>query len=156
MNRTRLLAAGVAAGAALAAPRFTLAAGPAATVKIGFLESFSGVFSDLGAIHKLGALAAFENYSFDGAKSSPSIYHAFDHQCAQDVYGGASVSSKTFAKTEFMYEIVAEVPAAESDGNADSVGENRRNGASRAASGRARQLAAQHPAARAGYAPKTF
>ena len=58
MNRTRLLAAGVAAGAALAASRFTLAAGPAATVKIGFLESFSGVFSDLGAIHKLGALAA--------------------------------------------------------------------------------------------------
>ena len=56
MNRTSFLAAGAAAGAAAAVPRFTLAAGPAATVKIGFLESFSGVFSDLGACHKQGAL----------------------------------------------------------------------------------------------------
>src|SRR6202049_3109246 len=66
MNRTRFLAAGAAAGAALAVPRFTLAAGPAATVKIGFLESFSGVVSDLGACHKAGALAALEDANRSG------------------------------------------------------------------------------------------
>jgi len=86
-----------------------------------------------------------ENYSFDGAKSSKSVYHGWDHQCAQDVYAGASISSKAFAKSSFMYEIVSEVPAAESDGNADSPW----------AKAATTALAAQHPTARAGYTPKT-
>jgi branched-chain amino acid transport system substrate-binding protein len=88
---------------------------------------------------------AFENYSFDAAKSSKSVYHGWDHQCAQDVYAGASISSKAFAKSNFMYDIVAEVPAAESDGNADSPW----------AKAATTALATQHPAARAGYTPKT-
>lgn len=61
MKRKNFLAAGAAAGAAAAIPGFTLAAGPAATVKIGFLESFSGIFSDLGAVHKVGAMLALED-----------------------------------------------------------------------------------------------
>ncbi len=63
---------------------------------------------------------AFANYSFDAAKSGRAIYHGCDHQAAHDTYAGSSVSSKTFARTQFMYDIVGEVPAAESDGNCDS------------------------------------
>jgi hypothetical protein len=39
---------------------------------------------------------------------------------AQDTYAGAIVSSKTFAKTKYVFDIVAEVPASESDGTCDS------------------------------------
>ena len=55
ISRRSVLAGGAAAVAATAAPRFTLAAGPAATVKIGYIDSQSGVFSDIGAIHKVAA-----------------------------------------------------------------------------------------------------
>src|ERR1700684_2754044 len=55
ISRRSLIASGAAAPAAAAAPRFTLAAGPEATVKIGFIDSQSGVFSDIGAIHKAAA-----------------------------------------------------------------------------------------------------
>lgn len=89
---------------------------------------------------------AFENYSFAAAKTSTSVYHGFDHQCAQDVYGGASVSSKQFAKTEFMYDIVAEVPAPESDGDAESPWAKAATAA----------MASQHAGTRAGYTPKTW
>jgi branched-chain amino acid transport system substrate-binding protein len=64
--------------------------------------------------------SAFENYSFDAAKTSRSAYRGCDHQCVQDVYAGSSISSKTFARTQFMFDIVGEVPAAESDGTCDS------------------------------------
>ncbi len=55
ISRRSLLAGGAAAAVAASAPRFTLAAGNAATVKIGFIDSFSGVFSDIAALHKIGA-----------------------------------------------------------------------------------------------------
>ena len=90
--------------------------------------------------------AAFDNYRFDAAKSSRSVYHGYDHQCAQDVYAGASVSSKAFGKTDFMYDIVAEVPASESDGNADSPWAKAATAA----------LGGQKPGARAGYVAKTW
>ncbi|BDE07141.1 ABC transporter substrate-binding protein [Vulcanimicrobium alpinum] len=64
--------------------------------------------------------ASFENYTFEAAKATRSQYHGCDHQCAQDVYAGASVSTKQFEKTQFMYDIVSEVPANESDGTCDS------------------------------------
>jgi ABC-type branched-subunit amino acid transport system substrate-binding protein len=60
--------------------------------------------------------AAFENYSFDAAKPSKSTFHAWDHQLAQDVFAGSVVSTKTFAKTGFMFDLVGEVAAADSDG----------------------------------------
>ncbi|HYW55142.1 MAG TPA: ABC transporter substrate-binding protein [Dongiaceae bacterium] len=59
---------------------------------------------------------AFENYSFDAAKPSRSTYLAWDHQLTQDVFAGAVVSSKRFAKTEFMFDVVGEVSAADADG----------------------------------------
>jgi branched-chain amino acid transport system substrate-binding protein len=90
--------------------------------------------------------AAFENYSFDGAKSSKSTYRGCDHQCIQDVYAGASVSSAKFGKTQFMYDIVGEVPAAESDGTCDSPW----------AKAATTNMASQKIADRAGYAPKTW
>ncbi|HMC48812.1 MAG TPA: ABC transporter substrate-binding protein, partial [Caballeronia sp.] len=66
MQRKNFLVAGAAAGVAASVPRFTMAAGPAATVKIGFLESFSGVFSDLGAEHKIGAMLALADANKKG------------------------------------------------------------------------------------------
>src|ERR1700736_1435856 len=66
ISRRSLLAGTAAAGAAIATPGFTLAAGPAATVKIGFLDSFSGVFSDLGAVHRLGAELALADQNKSG------------------------------------------------------------------------------------------
>ncbi|MGD1068286.1 MAG: hypothetical protein ABR975_15860, partial [Vulcanimicrobiaceae bacterium] len=89
--------------------------------------------------------AAFADYRFDAAKNSPSVYHGFDHQCAQDVYGGATVSRKQFEKTQFMYEVVATVPAEESDGNAGSPW----------AKAAQQAMAAQTVGTREGYTPKS-
>jgi branched-chain amino acid transport system substrate-binding protein len=61
--------------------------------------------------------AAFENYTFDGAKQSHSTFRGCDHQCVQDVYAGATVTSKAFQKSQFMFDLVGEVSAAESDGD---------------------------------------
>jgi hypothetical protein len=91
-------------------------------------------------------VVAFENFSFPAAKATNAEYHGCDHQCAQEVYGGASVSAKQFEKTQFMYDIIAEVPAAESDGTCDSPWAKAATAA----------MAAQHSGARAGYTPKTF
>jgi branched-chain amino acid transport system substrate-binding protein len=66
ITRRSLIAGGAAAAAAVSAPRFTLAAGPAATVKIGFIDSFSGVFSDIAAIHKVGAELALADMNAKG------------------------------------------------------------------------------------------
>jgi branched-chain amino acid transport system substrate-binding protein len=66
ISRRSLLAGGAAAVAAASAPRFTLAAGPAATVKIGFIDSYSGVFSDIAAIHKVGAELALADMNAKG------------------------------------------------------------------------------------------
>ena len=94
-----------------------------------------------------GKLAdAFDNYSFAAAKNTNATYHGCDHQCAQEVYGGASVSAKQFEKTQFMYDIVAEVPAAEADGTCDSPW----------AKAATATIAAQHAGTRAGYTPKAF
>lgn len=65
MQRKSFLAASGATLAAAAVPRFTVAAGPV-TVKVGFLESFSGVFSDLGAYHRAGAEMALADANRKG------------------------------------------------------------------------------------------
>ena len=90
--------------------------------------------------------AAFENYSFDAAKPSRSTYLGYDHQLAQDVFAGSVVSSKTFARTQFMFDIVAEVSAADSDGGASSSWAREAKSA----------LAAQTVVPRPNYTPKTF
>ena len=63
---------------------------------------------------------AFANHAFDGGKESRSFWRGCDHQLAQDVYAGSLVSSKTFARTKFMFDVIAEVPANESDGTCES------------------------------------
>jgi branched-chain amino acid transport system substrate-binding protein len=90
--------------------------------------------------------AAFENYTYDGAKSSRSTYRGCDHQCIQDVYAGASVSAAKFGKTQFMYDIVGEVPASESDGTCDSPWSKAATAA----------MTSQKIADRTGYTPKTW
>jgi branched-chain amino acid transport system substrate-binding protein len=90
--------------------------------------------------------AAFENYAFDDAKASKGTYRACDHQCVQDVYAGAIVPSKTFAKTQFMYDVVGTIDAAESDGSCDSPWAKQATVA----------MASQHVAARENYSPKTI
>jgi branched-chain amino acid transport system substrate-binding protein len=89
---------------------------------------------------------AFANYSFPAGKATDAVYHGCDHQCAQEVYAGASVSEKTFEKTQFMYEIVAEVPSVESDGTCDSPWAKAATAA----------FASQHAGTRANYTAKTF
>jgi branched-chain amino acid transport system substrate-binding protein len=64
--------------------------------------------------------AAFDDHSFDDYKRTNATFRACDHQAIQDMYAGAIVSQATFAKTQYMYEVVAEVPAVESDGTCDS------------------------------------
>jgi branched-chain amino acid transport system substrate-binding protein len=64
--------------------------------------------------------AAFDDHAFDGYKGTRSVWHGCDHQLAQDVYAGAVVNSKTFARTQFLFDVQAEVPAVESDGTCDS------------------------------------
>jgi ABC-type branched-subunit amino acid transport system substrate-binding protein len=90
--------------------------------------------------------AAFENYSFDGAKPSKSTYLAWDHQCAQDVFAGSVVSQKTFDRTGFMFDVVGEVSAADADGTASSPWSL----AAKAA------IASQTITPRPGYTPKSF
>jgi branched-chain amino acid transport system substrate-binding protein len=63
---------------------------------------------------------AFDDHAFDGYKGTRSVWHGCDHQLAQDVYAGAVVNSKTFAKTQFLFDVQADVPAVESDGTCDS------------------------------------
>jgi acyl-CoA synthetase (AMP-forming)/AMP-acid ligase II/ABC-type branched-subunit amino acid transport system substrate-binding protein len=63
---------------------------------------------------------SFSNHSFDAAKGSKSLWSGIDHQCQQDVYAGTIVTAKRFEKTQFMFDVVAEVPASESDGTAES------------------------------------
>jgi branched-chain amino acid transport system substrate-binding protein len=88
---------------------------------------------------------AFDGYAFDAFKENRSRYNG-DHQCAQDTYAGATVSAKQFAKTKFMFDIVATVPAAESDGNANSPWQQ----AAKAA------IAAAPLGTRSDYQPKTL
>ncbi len=88
--------------------------------------------------------AAFDNHSFDVAKGSRATWRACDHQAIQDTYAGAVVSSKTFARTQVMYDVVGEVPAQESDGNCDSPWAKDATSA----------MAGQKIAAREGYTPK--
>jgi branched-chain amino acid transport system substrate-binding protein len=90
--------------------------------------------------------AAFDDHSFDGAKTEQSLWHACTHQCVQDVYAGTVVSQKRFDKTQFMYDIVAEVPAAQSDGNCDSPW----------AKDAQKSMASQTLGVRSGYTPKNL
>jgi branched-chain amino acid transport system substrate-binding protein len=90
--------------------------------------------------------AAFENYSFDAFKPSRSTYLGYDHQLGQDVFAGSVVSSKTFARTQFMFDIVGEVAAADSDGGPSSPWARDAKAA----------LAAQTVTPRPNYTPKNF
>ncbi len=89
---------------------------------------------------------AFANFAFDAAKQNRSTYRGCDHQCIQDVYAGRTVSQREFDKTEFMYEIVSEVPAEESNGTCDSPWAKAATAA----------MSSQKIAAREGYTPKTW
>jgi branched-chain amino acid transport system substrate-binding protein len=89
--------------------------------------------------------AAFDDHAFDGYKGTRSVWHGCDHQLAQDVYAGAVVNAKTFARTQFLFDVQSEVPAAESDGTCDSPWAR----AAKAA------MASQTIGHREGYAPKT-
>jgi branched-chain amino acid transport system substrate-binding protein len=90
--------------------------------------------------------AAFENYTFEGGKSSRSVYRACDHQCTQDVYAGVVVPQKKFDKTQFMFDVVSEVPASEADGSCDSPWAKAATAA----------MASQKISERSGYTPKTW
>jgi branched-chain amino acid transport system substrate-binding protein len=91
-------------------------------------------------------VAAFSDRSFDAAKTSRSTFRACDHQCIQDCYAGAIVGRKTFERTQFMFDVVTEVPAAESDGTCNSPW----TVAAKAA------IAAEKIPERDGYSPRTF
>jgi branched-chain amino acid transport system substrate-binding protein len=90
--------------------------------------------------------SAFENYSFEAYKPSKSTYMAYDHQLAQDVFAGSVVNSKTFAKTQFMFDIVGEVTASDSDGGPNSPW----------AIAAKTAIAGQKVTPRANYTPKKF
>jgi branched-chain amino acid transport system substrate-binding protein len=90
--------------------------------------------------------AAFENYTFDAAKVSRATYRACDHQCTQDIYAGVVVPQKTFERTQFMFDVVSEVPASEADGSCDAPW----------AKAATAVMASQHPADRPNYTPKTW
>ncbi|GAC1590240.1 MAG: hypothetical protein NVS3B28_17050 [Candidatus Velthaea sp.] len=64
--------------------------------------------------------AAFDDHAFDAYKTSRAVWHGCTHQCAQDTYAGSVIGTRKFEKTQFMYDIVGEASAAESDGNCDS------------------------------------
>ena len=55
-------------------------------------------------------VAAFSDHKFEAYKANPGVWRACDHQCVQDVYAGAILSSKARAKTDFMFEVVGEIP----------------------------------------------
>jgi hypothetical protein len=88
---------------------------------------------------------AFENYSFEAAKASRATYHGCDHQCTQDVYAGVVVPQKKFDRSQFMFDVVSEVPASEADVCGDAP--------ARAASA---AIASQKITERSGYTPKTW
>ena len=104
MQRKSFLAASGATLAAAAVPRFTAAAGPV-TVKVGFLDSFSGVFSDLGAYHRAGAEMALADanrkgrvrYEFvfgdDGSKPAQAgteAHRLIENEKVDVLFGGTS------------------------------------------------------------------
>jgi hypothetical protein len=85
--------------------------------------------------------ASFENYTFDAAKASHATYHGCDHQCTQDVYAGVVVPQRKFDKTQFMFDVVSEVPASEADVCSSAA---------------TAAMASQKVADRQGYTPKTW
>jgi ABC-type branched-subunit amino acid transport system substrate-binding protein len=66
---------------------------------------------------KADAIAqAFADHRFDAYKGSPAVWRSCDHQCVQDEYAGAIVSSKRRLQTGFMFDVVAEIPALQGAG----------------------------------------
>src|ERR1700736_4410426 len=59
-SRAQVLRSGLAAAGAAALPSVARAAGKP-VVRIGFLDSFSGVFADIAALHKTGAQLALDD-----------------------------------------------------------------------------------------------
>jgi branched-chain amino acid transport system substrate-binding protein len=115
---------------------------------LGYMAAWSLIerMQGVGTTNADKLAAAFENYSFDAAKASKATYRGCDHQCVQDVYAGEVVPSKTFAKTQFMYDVVSEIGASESDGTCESPWAKQATVA----------MASQHAATRENYAPKTL
>jgi len=109
-------------------------------------QSLIARISEAGTTSAEKLLAAFSGYTFDSYKASKSTYRGADHQLQQDVFAGAIVSQKTFAKTQFMYEIVSTLEAAQSDGPPSAPWVQAAQTA----------IAAQTIGARPGYTPKTF
>ena len=110
------------------------------------LESMIDRINSAGTTSAEKLLAAFSGYSFNGYKPSKMTYRGADHQLMQDVFAGEIVSSKTFAKTQFMYDIVGQLEASQSDGPASAPWVKAAE----------TTLAAQTIGARPGYTPKTF
>jgi len=73
MKRNAFVAAGGALAAAAALPAPLFAAAPA-TVKIGFLDSFSGVLSDIAGYHKIGANIALAEANARGRTKYEFVY----------------------------------------------------------------------------------
>jgi branched-chain amino acid transport system substrate-binding protein len=110
------------------------------------LESMIARMNEAGTTSAEKLVSAFAGYSFNGYKTSKSTYRAADHQLQQDVFAGAIVSQKTFAKTQFMYEIVSTLEAAQSDGPPTAPWVKAAETA----------MAAQTIGPRPGYTPKTI
>jgi branched-chain amino acid transport system substrate-binding protein len=115
---------------------------------LGYMAAWSLIerMQSVGTTNADKLAAAFENYAFEDAKATKATYRACDHQCVQDVYAGEIVPAKTFTKTQFMYDVVSTITAAESDGNCESPWAKQATTA----------MAAQHAAARENYTPKTL
>jgi branched-chain amino acid transport system substrate-binding protein len=115
---------------------------------LGYMAAWSLIerMQSVGTTNADKLAAAFENYTFEDAKATKATYRACDHQCVQDVYAGEIVPTKTFAKTQFMYDVVGTITAAESDGSCESPWAKQATAA----------MAAQHVAARENYTPKTL
>lgn len=59
---------------------------------------------------------AFADHSFESYKGTTSVWRGCDHQCVQDVYAGAIVSTKQREKSGFMFEIVGDIPGTQAAG----------------------------------------
>jgi ABC-type branched-subunit amino acid transport system substrate-binding protein len=88
---------------------------------------------------------AFADHRFDAAKLRSSTWRACDHQCAGDVYAGALVDSKRYAKTGLLYDIAADVSGAEALGACSEPD----------AAAASAVISAQRVPARPNYEPKT-
>lgn len=110
------------------------------------LESAIARINETGSTAADRLVGAFSGYTFDGYKPSKLTYRDTDHQLLQDVFSGTIVSAATFAKTQFMFDLVGSQGPRVTDGppSAPWVQDAQK------------ALASQTIAERPGYTPKTF